>query len=262
MPYTGERDKHGDPEGEGRQTWPNGDTYVGQFKGGRRHGQGTYTLANGERYEGPYLDDKRHGLGTYFWPNGDKFEGNYHMGRRHGQGTLTWADQSWFKGPFVNDRREGDQCEVHYENGDHYQGAMRDGERHGEGRFVFANADTYTGQFQAGKQHGEGTLVWRKAHTKMPAAVEPVTPAVREAFERIANGSGKLDFRELQAALQAMGKKTSEPEGAALLAKYDYKNSGLLELAEFNQLVNDMSSSSMYVGQWAGNKPHGHKLAG
>ena len=38
--------------------YPNGDKYVGEFKGGLRHGKGTLTYADGDEYVGEWKDDK------------------------------------------------------------------------------------------------------------------------------------------------------------------------------------------------------------
>ena len=61
---------------------------------------------------------------------------------------------------------------------------------------------------------------------------------VRAAFERFdANRNGKLDFRELRAALAAAGLDASSAEAAQLIGRHDRDGSGLMELAEFSDLV-------------------------
>jgi tetratricopeptide (TPR) repeat protein len=47
-------------------TWPNGDTYYGEWKGNKKHGHGTYTYANGNKYVGEYYESMRHGQGTFY----------------------------------------------------------------------------------------------------------------------------------------------------------------------------------------------------
>ena len=54
----------------GTYTWPDGDKYVGEWKGGLPHGQGTGTWANGDKYVGEHKDGKKHGQGTYTYANG------------------------------------------------------------------------------------------------------------------------------------------------------------------------------------------------
>jgi len=57
---------NGKPNGQGTQTWSNGDKYVGEWKDGKEHGQGTYTWTNGDKYVGEFKDEK-------FW-NGTTYE--------------------------------------------------------------------------------------------------------------------------------------------------------------------------------------------
>jgi len=49
------------------RTYPNGDKYEGEWKGGKEHGQGTKTYSNGDKYEGEWNDGEYHkGLITYY----------------------------------------------------------------------------------------------------------------------------------------------------------------------------------------------------
>ena len=64
-------DERGNVEGLARATWPDGATYVGQFRGGLRHGHGTVKWANGDVYVGDYENGEMHGRGTYSHANGD-----------------------------------------------------------------------------------------------------------------------------------------------------------------------------------------------
>ena len=98
----------------GTNSYPNGDKYVGEFKGGKRH-QGTYTFANGNEYVGEWRDSKQNGQGTLTFANGDKYFGEFKDGKRNGQGTYTLA------------------------NGNQYVGEWRDGKNNGQGIFTFAD---------------------------------------------------------------------------------------------------------------------------
>ena len=77
--------------GEGKQVYPDGSVYVGQFKDGERHGRGTYTYAHGDVYEGEWQSDKKHGRGTYTYADGAVYEGEHQSGKMHGRGTYTYA---------------------------------------------------------------------------------------------------------------------------------------------------------------------------
>ena len=50
---------------------PNGDTYVGEYKGGYFHGQGTLAFADGGKYVGGFKDGEPNGQGTYTDANGN-----------------------------------------------------------------------------------------------------------------------------------------------------------------------------------------------
>ena len=64
---------------------------------------------------------------------------------------------------------------------------------------------------------------------------------VRAAFARFdANRSGKLDHRELRAALRQLGLEAGEEEATALLQRHDANNNGLLDVREFGAFVRQL----------------------
>ncbi|MCL2159751.1 MAG: GDSL-type esterase/lipase family protein, partial [Oscillospiraceae bacterium] len=60
---------NGPLNGRYRQTYKNGDVYVGDFVNGVRSGQGTYTWANGVVYVGEWADGEPTGNGEYTYPS-------------------------------------------------------------------------------------------------------------------------------------------------------------------------------------------------
>ena len=79
----GEKDTHhlykgqvgnGEPNGQGTETYPNGNKYVGEYKDGKKHGQGTYTWGKGkwegDKYVGEYMDGGEWN-GTIYDKNGN-----------------------------------------------------------------------------------------------------------------------------------------------------------------------------------------------
>ena len=44
-------------------TWPNGDTYEGEYKDDIRNGFGIYKYKDGNRYEGEWKNDQKNGKG-------------------------------------------------------------------------------------------------------------------------------------------------------------------------------------------------------
>ena len=51
-------------EGLGKFTFPDGDTYEGEFKDWDMNGQGTYTWSDGRKYVGEFKDGERTGQGN------------------------------------------------------------------------------------------------------------------------------------------------------------------------------------------------------
>ena len=44
--------------GQGTETSPVGDKYVGEWKNGEKNGQGTYSMKDGRKHVGEYKDEK------------------------------------------------------------------------------------------------------------------------------------------------------------------------------------------------------------
>ena len=95
--------------GQGTFTYANGNSYVGEYRNGKRHGQGIYTYANGNSYVGEFSYGLFNGQGTYTWSDGAEYVGEYRDGKRHGQGAFTevrdgsvlsgmWIDDIWIDG--------------------------------------------------------------------------------------------------------------------------------------------------------------------
>jgi len=66
--------------GKGTLTFPDGQKYVGEFKGSNFHGQGTFTSPNGMKYVGEFKGSNFHGQGTLIFPDGTKEVGEYKDG--------------------------------------------------------------------------------------------------------------------------------------------------------------------------------------
>ena len=82
---------------------------------------------------------------------------------------------------------------------------------------------------------------------------------VREAFEQYdSNGSGYLDYIELQAALRGYGFDATVGESVELLRQYDDRFDGRLDLASFAALVDDLSLASHAGWRLAGGAGSDH----
>ena len=64
-------------EGLGKFTFPDGDTYEGEFKDWDMNGQGTYTWSDGRKYVGEFKGGERNGHGTFTSFEGDKYVGEF-----------------------------------------------------------------------------------------------------------------------------------------------------------------------------------------
>jgi hypothetical protein len=62
---------------QAKRSYSNGDTYVGEFRGGMLNGKGVYQFANGNRYEGEFRDNHIQGNGTFKCANGKVIPGPF-----------------------------------------------------------------------------------------------------------------------------------------------------------------------------------------
>jgi len=145
----------GKVNGQGTQTFANGEKYVGEFKDGKSNGQGTQTFANGEKYAGEFKDGKSHGQGTKTFANGDKYVGEFKDGTLSGQATYVWANGDKHVGEFENNKRNG-QGAFTAVDGYKYVGEFKDDKRNGQGVQTFANGEKYVGKFKDDKPNGSG----------------------------------------------------------------------------------------------------------
>ena len=60
-----------------KETYKNGDVYMGEFYNGRRHGYGVYQWANGDLWYGFYQDGYRNGYGMLVKPDRRVFYGKW-----------------------------------------------------------------------------------------------------------------------------------------------------------------------------------------
>jgi len=89
--------------GKGRWTHPDGDSYDGDWKDGKKDGRGAYKFADGSSYEGEFKDNQREGRGVFKWSDGRVYDGEWVAGKKEGRGKFTSADGEVTLGTWKND---------------------------------------------------------------------------------------------------------------------------------------------------------------
>ncbi|ETW00218.1 hypothetical protein H310_07611 [Aphanomyces invadans] len=162
-------------------TYPNGDTYDGEFRNQMRHGRGKYVVANtSHTYEGQWEADQRHGHGTLksmhgtydgTWSQNEKcgygefsnavvtYKGMWRHNVYHGSGVLVQPGLD-YDGEFVRGQFDGmGKCTFKkHAEWTRYRGEWRRGVFHGCGTLEYGNGDVYVGEFDNGKRSGQGTV--------------------------------------------------------------------------------------------------------
>lgn len=136
-------------------TFPGGDRYEGEFKGGLLNGRGAYYYRNGDKYEGEFRNDMKSGLGVYYYGNGDRYTGEFSNDMKDGKGSFVFRNGEKYVGDFRNDAMTGKGTMI-YMNGNKYAGDFKSGLKHGNGILSFHNGDIYKGDFTDDLRNGKG----------------------------------------------------------------------------------------------------------
>lgn len=79
--WEGVRNEESLPDGKGKATYPNGDTFSGVIKNSYREGKGSYVWKeleegkSGGVYDGEYESNKKHGKGVMKYPDTGTYDG-------------------------------------------------------------------------------------------------------------------------------------------------------------------------------------------
>jgi hypothetical protein len=85
-------------------TWPNGDTYEGDWRENFRTGKGKYVWPNGVCYEGDFVKGSIEGNGKKIYTDGYVYVGQFKDDDRHGKGVLTAPDGTAVEYYYENDK--------------------------------------------------------------------------------------------------------------------------------------------------------------
>ena len=107
--YIGEW-KRNKSDGIGQLFYPDGRRYLGEFKNGKLNGEGKYTWALGYEYEGIWRNNVKTGLGKLIYSDGREYQGAWKNDKWHGKGTLSFPDGTKILGLWSEgDMRSGEE---------------------------------------------------------------------------------------------------------------------------------------------------------
>ena len=157
--YVGEY-KGSQMNGAGEFYWTNGNIYKGEYKNGMRHGKGALTFYNGSGYSGDWKNGYMEGTGVYTWSNGNKYTGGFVKGFREGNATFIWGNGDKYAGGFKKDLMDG-HGEYTAVNGESYSGMYKDDMKDGKGTYIWNSGDKYIGEWKKNLHDGEGSYIWK-----------------------------------------------------------------------------------------------------
>ncbi len=133
--------------------------YVGGWRGGQRHGDGQEMEPNGDTFEGTFKDGKRHGHGVLSRPSlSQTFEGEWAGGMPVVAGAAEWtlrlSNGDKYQGPVkdaVDWAPHGAEGTMVFADGSGtYRGGFRDGLQEGRGTFYHSSGDVEEAEWQGG----------------------------------------------------------------------------------------------------------------
>jgi formylglycine-generating enzyme required for sulfatase activity len=163
--------KKGDcTNGHGTYIYPDGSTYVGQWRDQQFDGQGTFTYSDGCVYIGEWKKNQRSGKGSFSRPNGAKYQGQWKNDMFDGEGTYFYPDGSLYVGHWENNMRTGPGIYT-AANRHQYQGNWKNGKLVGKVLLITSDGRKFNGFFdKEGKLIGDFTPL---ATPKYTAKAEP-----------------------------------------------------------------------------------------
>lgn len=188
----------------GKLTYPNGDTFTGEFNYGQPNGSGKMIYVNGDHYVGNFYEGQKHGIGEYTWADGNRYIGQFIDGSLEGRGAYYFLGKNKI-------------------SPDKYIGDFKKNVFSGDGVYTYGNGGVVSGKFKDGKKIEEPAAVASQAQKK-PAEdrLSIESNKVEENFfinlARTIKKSSTSKVKEFSAPVDVEGLKV---ENSSLLAKIE-----------------------------------------
>lgn len=143
-------------------SYPNGNSYDGDFVNDLPDGKGIMRFSNHDKYEGDWTEGKMTGKGEYIFydKNRDKliwkYEGWFKNSLFYGLGKMTFPDRTVYFGEWAEGKRNGYGQQM-YASGDILSGVWEK-DTVIYGTYQFADGSKYVGHFQNFRYSGLGTF--------------------------------------------------------------------------------------------------------
>ena len=152
--------------------------YEGEWKMSRRHGQGKETWPNRDTYEGGFVNDLFEGEGVLRTTMG-KYVGGFKAGKKHGKGKMDWIARCVSvdgdagrtatappRGSFgrtqAGQRASHRRSPARLPRRKHvYDGEWEDGKMHGTGEYTWPSGEHYKGKWENNMRNGRGVFTER-----------------------------------------------------------------------------------------------------
>jgi hypothetical protein len=148
--------RSGQPDGHGSVTFPDGATYVGEFRNNQFNGQGTLTSPDGSTQHGEWRDGNPYRVsGIDIEPDGTKEVGTWNYDGTKCGGAITWKDGREYKGDWKivdggTDLPDGSGS-MKYPDGRKYVGQFHGGKMSGTGKMTYPDGKVEAGLWKDGK---------------------------------------------------------------------------------------------------------------
>lgn len=156
--------------GDNTFLFPNGNKYIGDYKGNLMNGKGEFTWRNGSKYTGEFKDGMRNGKGILITSGGTiygaVYTGEFKNGYYDGFGRYETNDKKgyvyegqWKKGVKTG---TGKMTISATEHSNSYsivlEGEFKNNQLNGKGTYTTSYGYKYVGEFKDGQFHGKGIL--------------------------------------------------------------------------------------------------------